>query len=257
MKIYEYSRISTQRQNFAQQHNSVQEYTAARGWEIAETITDEGVSGGVSYKERNLYKLIQRMDVGDTLIVSEISRLGRSMSDLNKLVNDELKPRKLRLIVVKMGLDLDCSNLKAIDEMVLFAFGFSAQIEKEMIQERTQSALDVRKQKISAEGSFTSKSGRVCTALGRPKGCKASDNAISASVSSRRRKAMENPNNKSFARFLNVWETRNGTITRDTDMQPFVDELNALSFCTASGLEYTIPRARAMLYKIRELYLEK
>ena len=53
---------------------------------------------------------------GDALVVSEISRLGRSMSDLNKLVNDELKPKKLRLIVISMGLDLDCANLKAIDE---------------------------------------------------------------------------------------------------------------------------------------------
>ena len=134
MKIYEYQRISTSAQEIAQQHNTVQEYVNAKGWTITESVSDEGVSGGVSYKNRNLYKLIQCMSEGDVLIVSEISRLGRSMSDLNKLVNDELKPRKLRLIIVKMGLDLDCSNLKAIDEMILFAFSFSAQLEKELIQ---------------------------------------------------------------------------------------------------------------------------
>lgn len=255
MKIYEYNRVSTSSQEVAQQHNSVTKFVNAKGWTIAESVSDEGVSGGVSYKDRNLYRLIQRMDEGDILIVSEISRLGRSMSDLNKLVNDELKPRKLRLIIVKMGLDLDCSNLKAIDEMILFAFSFASQIEKEMIVERTQSALDVRKKKLADEGSFISKSGRTCVKLGRPKGGVASEKAISASVSARKTSAKENPNNQSFMRFLNVWEQRNGRIDRNTDMQPFVDELNALSFRTATGMPFDISRARAMLYKVRKLYV--
>ena len=99
-------------------------------------------------------------------MVSEISRLGRSMSDLNKLVNEELKPRKIRLIIITMGLDLDCSNLKAIDEMILFAFSFSAQVEKEMIQERTRNALEARKKKIVNEGGFYSKKGKWSTKLG-------------------------------------------------------------------------------------------
>ena len=59
------------------------------------------------------------LDKGDILIVSEVSRIGRSMSDINKFVNDELKPRGVRLVIVQMGIDLDCSHLKAIDEMLL------------------------------------------------------------------------------------------------------------------------------------------
>lgn len=254
MKVFEYNRVSTSSQEVAQQHNTVQEFVNSKGWLITESISDEGVSGGVSYKDRNLYKLIQRMSEGDVLIVAEISRLGRSMSDLNKLVNDELKPRKLRLIIVKMGLDLDCSNLKAIDEMILFAFGFASQIEKEMIVERTQSALDVRKQKLAQDGSFISKSGRECRALGRPKGCDVSDKAIDASVRSRKTKAKENPNNIAFMRYLALYENENGMIDRNTDMQPFVNKLNALDFKTATGMPFDIPRARAMMYKCRELY---
>lgn len=252
MNIYEYNRISTSSQEIAQQHNSVQEFIQRKGWAITESVSDEGVSGSVSYKERNLYKLIQRMAEGDVLIVSEISRLGRSMADLNKLVNDELKPRKLRLIIVKMGLDLNCSRLKAIDEMVLFAFSFSAQIEREMIQERTQSAIDVRKKKIADNGSFVSKSGRVCTSLGRPKGCEASEASIQASAESRRAKAKSNSSNSAFAKILSLYESRNGRITRETKLDDFCAELNHLGYKTSTGLDFNPQRCRSMIYRVRD-----
>lgn len=255
MKIFEYQRVSTSAQEVAQQHNAVQQYIDAKGWEIDETVSDEGVSGGVSYKDRNLYKLIQRMSEGDVLIVSEISRLGRSMSDLSKLVNDELKPRKLRLIVVKMGLDIDCSNIRAIDEMILFAFSFASQLEKELIRDRTQSAIDVRKQKIANGESFVSKSGRVCTSLGRPKGCAASDNAIKASCQSRRDAAKNNEHNLNFKRYLDLFENRHGKIMDGKSISEFVQELNALGFRTARGMEFDVPRAWNMVYKIRKLYV--
>lgn len=254
MNVYEYNRVSTQTQEVAQQHNSVAEYINSKGWAIAESVSDEGVSGGVSYKERNLYKLIQRMKRGDVLIVSEISRLGRSMSDLNKLVNDELKPRGLRLIVVKMGLDLDCSNLKAIDEMILFAFGFSAQIEKEMIQERTQSALDVRKQKLEQDGFFISKRGNIVKKLGRPKGYKVSENAIKASTTANRNKAKANPHNVAFNRELKLWEAKNGILKSSADIQAFADELNSHEFKTATGMPFDAPRCRTMIWRVRRLY---
>lgn len=254
MKIYEYNRISTSSQEVAQQHNSVTEYINSKGWTIAESISDEGVSGGVSYKERKLYKLIQRMERGDVLIVSEISRLGRSMSDLNKLVNDELKPRGLRLIVVKMGLDLDCSNLKAIDEMILFAFSFASQIEKEMIQERTQSAIDVRKQKLSNDGSFISKRGNVVKKLGRPKGCEVSDKAIEASVSVRKDKAKTNEHMIRFKDYLNYFESKYGRIADSKSISEFVQGLNAMKIKTSKGLDFDVPRAWNMIYRARKLF---
>ena len=165
-KVYAYLRVSTDSQNLMQQQNAINEYIKYKGLTITDVVTDEGVSGGVSYKDRHLYNLVQSLNEGDVIVVSEISRLGRSMSDLNKLVNEELKPRKIRLIIITMGLDLDCSNLKAIDEMILFAFSFSAQVEKEMIQERTRNALEARKKKIVNEGGFYSKKGKWCTKLG-------------------------------------------------------------------------------------------
>jgi DNA invertase Pin-like site-specific DNA recombinase len=183
---YAYIRFSTDKQDESQQAQAIKEWAEPRGITIDYIAKDEGVSGGVSYRDRNLYGLVHKMKKGDVLIVSEISRLGRSMSDLNKLINEELKPRGVRLIVIKMGLDLDCANLKAIDEMIFFAFSFAAQIEKEMIQQRTQSAMDLRKSLIETEGGFVSKEGNWCKHLGRKKGCdlsKARTAAAAVSVS--------------------------------------------------------------------------
>lgn len=168
-----YIRYSTNSQDETQQVQALKDWTEPRGITIDVIEKDEGVSGGVSYRDRKLYGLVRKMKTGDTLIVSEISRLGRSMGDLNLLINEELKPRKVRLIVTKMNLDLDCANLKAIDEMIFFAFSFSAQIEKELICSRTQSAIDARKEAIKKEGGFFSKTDRWCTHLGRKKGTKA------------------------------------------------------------------------------------
>ena len=174
-----YIRFSTSQQDETQQIQSLQDWTGPRGITIDEIVKDEGVSGGVSYRDRNLFGLVKRLGPGDTLVCSEISRLGRSMSDISNLLSQELKPRKIRLVVIKMGIDVDCSNLKATDEFIFSALSFAAQIEKELIQQRTQSALDARKTWLERDGGFISKTGRFCDHLGRRKGDK-NPNAIAA-----------------------------------------------------------------------------
>lgn len=165
-----YIRFSTNNQEETQQVQSLKEWAEPRGIAIDEIVKDEGVSGGVSYRDRNLFLLVRKMKPGDTLLVSEISRLGRSMSDISKLLSEELKPRKVRLVIIKMGIDVDCSNLKATDEFIFSALSFAAQVEKELIQARTQSALDARKEWIKKDGGFVSKAGNFCTHLGNKKG---------------------------------------------------------------------------------------
>lgn len=169
---YGYIRFSTSKQEETQQVQAIKEWTEPRGITLDVIEKDEGVSGGVSYRDRKLYRLVRKLRQGDVLVCSEISRLGRSMSDLNLLINEELKPRKVRLIVTKMNLDLDCANMKAIDQMIFFALSFSAEIEKELIQSRTKSALDARKEAIEKEGGFMSKNGNWTKKLGAKKGHK-------------------------------------------------------------------------------------
>lgn len=166
MKVIEYGRVSTDKQTLEQQNRTVKEWLSRNDLKADIVVTEEGISGGVTYKKRKLgTEVLPLLETGDMLIVAEISRLGRSMGDINKLINDELKPRKIRLVIVQMNLDLNCGNMKAIDEMILYAFSFGAAVERELIQERTRSALAV-KQKIKEEGGFYSKSGNWCTSLG-------------------------------------------------------------------------------------------
>ena len=157
-KVYLYSRVSTSAQTLAQQERTVYEWLNNHNMTVGEIISDEGVSGGVSYKDRNLGKILLPMLVeGDMLIVSEISRLGRSMFDLSKLIHTELKPRKVRLVVCNMGIDLNCSKMTAIDELILNNFSFAAQLEKQLISERTLSALEVKRKQGVKFGAASEK----------------------------------------------------------------------------------------------------
>ena len=242
MKVIEDGRVSTDKQTLEQQNRTVKEWLSRNGLKTDIVITEEGISGGVTYKKRKLgTDVLPLLEAGDMLIVAEISRLGRSMSDLNKLINDELKPRKIRLVVVQMGLDLNCANLKAMDEMILFAFSFASQLEKELIQERTKSALEVRKQKIELEGGFISKAGNWCTSLGgnsngQSKGGKANGEK-------RRKEAMENSTNRIIAELL-----RDAVTPQDVDK--VADKLNAMGLRTATNKEFTRNRLTALRTKI-------
>lgn len=251
MKTYAYVRVSTEKQKFNQQLNAINDFIKVKGYTIDEIYEDEGVSGSVSYKDRKLYELIRIMKEGDLLIVSELSRLGRSMYDVNKLVHEELKTRKLRLAIVSMGIFLDCANMKAIDELILTNFSFSAQVEKEMIQERTREAIDAIKKEIAEKGFHISKKGRACTKLGNSSD---TQKATAASVKSRRTKAQNNPNNKSFWEFIELWEAKHGRITANTDFEPIANELNKRGKVTSSGLCFNKLRARAMYVSVKRIY---
>ena len=250
-RVIVYERVSTSKQETAQQSRTVQEWLTVHGMQATHTIADEGVSGGVSYKDRKLGKeVLPLLGRGDVLIVAEVSRLGRSMSDINKLVNDELKPKGVRLVVVQMNLDLDCANLKAIDEMILFAFGFAAQMEKELIQERTQSAIDVRKDAIARDGGFVARrSGRFVTKLGSTAISKATDAAAKA----KRLKAQQDSNN------LLIWSILkplaiDGNAPTTEALRGAVVTFAEKEIKTATGKVINVARARNCYYSLREVF---
>lgn len=145
-RVFLYSRVSTSQQTLAQQERTAYEWLNAHNMKVDEIVSDEGVSGGVGYADRNLGKvLLPKTQEGDMIIVSEISRLGRSMFNLSELIHKELKPRKIRLVCVNMGIDLNCAKMTAIDELIISNFSFAAQLEKQLISERTLSALQVKR----------------------------------------------------------------------------------------------------------------
>lgn len=244
MKIIEYGRISTDKQTLEQQNRTVQEWLKRNSLNADIVVTEEGISGGVTYKKRKLgTEVLPLLEAGDMLIVAEISRLGRSMGDINKLINDELKPRKIRLVIVQMGIDLNTANMKAMDEMILYAFSFSAQMEKELIQERTKSALEVRKRKIAEEGGFHSKSGKWCTSLGGNTTGQAKGGKVNGEK--QRKAAMENSTNRIVCEMLRE-------VVAPQDIDKVADKLNAMGLRTSTGLEFSRNRLTALRTKINK-----
>lgn len=241
MKVIEYGRISTEKQTLEQQNRTVGEWLSRNGLKADVVVTEEGISGGISYKKRKLgTDVLPLLEPGDMLIVAEISRLGRSMSDINKLINDELKPRKVRLVIVQMSLDLNCGNMKAIDEMILYAFSFGAQVEKELLVQRTRSALEVRKRKIEQEGGFESKSGKWCTSLG------GTSNGQSKGGKANAQKRIEEANDDRVNKFIAE------EMKYSTDPVVIAQKLNNIGYKTKTGLEFNRARVSALCSKIKK-----
>lgn len=245
-----YSRVSTDRQTLAQQERTVSEWLKFHNLTATAEIADEGISGGVSYKERKLgTEILPMLHAGDILIVAELSRLGRSMNDVNNLVVSELKPRGVRLVVVQAGLDLDCSQIKAVDQMILTALSFAAQMEKELIQERTRSALEVRKSKLRADGSFVSKKGNTVTRLGSPDISK----ACAAAAAAKREKARSDENNRRIWGVLSKCSVGGNPPTTEA-LGRAVLEFAAADIKTPTGKTMNVRRARACYHNLKRIF---
>lgn len=255
MKTHAYLRFSTDKQDERQQLNTITKYVESKGMHIDDVYSDEGVHGDTSYTKRNLFDLCKSLQKNDIVIVSEISRITRSgISELSEIIKKHFAPNHLRLIICNVGLDVDCSDINPMTEMQLSMLATFARIEKCLIQERTKSSLETRKKLLADNGSFVSKSGRVCTKLGRPKGHAVSDNTVNACIAAHKTKAKNNQHNAQFYKYLNMFEQREGFIKDNATISRFVQELATLDYRTARGLKFDIPRAWAMIYKVRKLY---
>lgn len=171
--IYRYIRFSSDKQDEQSQTAIIDRYCQAKGIVCSETIRDEAVSGKEgSYKSRNLFGLFNRLQPGDTLVISELSRLSRGgIVELGNIVSEFLKPRKIRLVICNYSLDIDCCNISPMTELQLSIMATFAKIERDSLIERTNAALDARRKMIETDGGWFSKSGNWCTKLGNAKGC--------------------------------------------------------------------------------------
>ena len=139
--FYGYIRVSTQEQNLENQKRAISEKYKIKKW------IEEKKSGTVDFHKRNLGKLINQLNEGDVLVVTEISRLGRSLNMIFEIIK-ELQNKQVRVIAIKNNFDLNPQKKNDITSQVLmFAFGLSAQIERDLISERTKQGLIVAKSK--------------------------------------------------------------------------------------------------------------
>lgn len=147
-----YLRVSTVKQHAENQKNEIQRFAQENGLAVDRWIT-ETVSGKTSKNRRKLGKVLRSMRRGDVLIVSEVSRLSRNLTEIMSIVGECLE-KGVDIYSIKERYHFDDS----INSKVLcFAFGLVAEIERNLISQRTKEALALRK----AEGKT----------LGRRKGC--------------------------------------------------------------------------------------
>ena len=149
--IYGYIRVSTDKQTVENQRFEILEF-AKRNSIVLDSWIEETVSGTIRPENRALGKLLDSIQKDDLIISSELSRLGRSLFMIMSILN-KLMEKGARIWTIKDGYRLG-DDIQS--KVLAFAFGLSAEIERNLISQRTKEALERKK----AEGQK----------LGRPKG---------------------------------------------------------------------------------------
>jgi DNA invertase Pin-like site-specific DNA recombinase len=144
MKTLGYLRVSTVRQDLDNQRLEIEEYCKANGLTVDDYLQIE-ISTRKTTKERRIDELLSRLSKADTLIVSELSRLGRSVGELCRIV-DSLIKKQVRLIAIKQGLVINGKHDMA-SKTIMTMFALMAEIERDLISERTKNGLAVAKAK--------------------------------------------------------------------------------------------------------------
>lgn len=152
-EIWGYVRVSTDQQTTANQRLAILDFANKKGWAVTQWITTNK-SSRRSTKERLIDELLERINEGDSLIVSELSRLGRSVGQISILV-DELIKKNVRVICLKEDITLN-GRAEMKTKVMITMFSLFAEIERDLISERTKEGLA----RARAEGKL----------LGRPKG---------------------------------------------------------------------------------------
>lgn len=154
--IYGYIRVSSDKQTVENQRFEINNF-CERNKLVIDGWIEETISGTKSYNKRELGKLLKRVQKDDLIICAELSRLGRNLFMIMEILNICMT-RECRVWTIKdnyrLGDDIQ-------SKVLAFAFGLSAEIERNLISQRTKEALARKK----AEG----------VTLGRPVGRKSDE----------------------------------------------------------------------------------
>jgi DNA invertase Pin-like site-specific DNA recombinase len=146
-----YLRVSTLDQDLEKNRAAILAFANERKFGNVDFV-EEKVSGKKSWKERKIKQVIDELGEGERLIVPELSRLGRSMLEIMEILSIA-KNKGISIYSVKGPWELNGSIQSKVMAMV---FSIAAEIERDLISQRTTEALKARK----AQG----------VKLGRPKG---------------------------------------------------------------------------------------
>ncbi|MCR5218701.1 master DNA invertase Mpi family serine-type recombinase [Treponema sp.] len=151
--VYGYIRVSTDKQSVENQRFEIEDFCSHHKMKVDSWI-EETISGTVEPGRRELGRLLEKVKKNDLIICSELSRLGRNLFMIMSILN-LIMEKDARVWTIKdnyrLGDDIQ-------SKVLAFAFGLSAEIERNLISQRTKEALERKK----AEG----------VKLGRPRGIK-------------------------------------------------------------------------------------
>jgi DNA invertase Pin-like site-specific DNA recombinase len=197
--IYGYIRVSTDKQTLENQRYEISEFCKKQEITVDKWI-EETISGTKEVENRKLGKLLNRMKKEDVLICSELSRLGRSllmiMGILNQCMQNEVQVWTIK-DNYRLGNDIS-------SKVLAFAFGLSAEIERNLISQRTKEALARKK----AEGVI----------LGRPIGRKSTKTKLSGKENKIRELLNKKVSYSAISRILNVHRLTVTNFIRDNDL---------------------------------------
>jgi len=153
MKTVAYLRVSTGSQDLANQKMAVLDYAREKRFTV-DRFVEVQASSRKDPAQRGIEDLLGSLATGDRLVVSELSRLGRSLGQVIRIV-DELVKRKIGFVAIKEAIRFE--GKQDIQTKVMIAlFGLFAEVERDLISQRTKEGLAAARAK-----------GRL---LGRPKG---------------------------------------------------------------------------------------
>lgn len=142
MTVWAYYRVSTDKQDYNSQKLGVLDYCDKNGLTIEKEVVDDGVSGCIKAKDRNLNKIIKNGNKGDWLIISELSRLGRSTIDVLETCRIFGK-KGINVYLVKQSIKLDESPMGKMILAILSAF---AEMERDLMIQRSKEGIERARQ---------------------------------------------------------------------------------------------------------------
>jgi DNA invertase Pin-like site-specific DNA recombinase len=149
-----YIRASTNAQDVKHQRHEILEYGHREGIQI-DTFIEITISSRQSSRQRRIEELQERLEPGDTLLVTELSRLGRSTGEVILLIN-QLVAYGVIIVIIKQKLRLGEGLQDITSKVMVTLLALFAEIERDFISLRTKEALAAKK----AQGAI----------LGKPKG---------------------------------------------------------------------------------------
>src|SRR5688572_24189914 len=140
-KMVAYLRASTDKQDLSHQKLEILEFSRKKKLNISDFI-EITISSRKTSKQRRIDELLEMLGKADTLIVTELSRLGRSTAEVIALING-LVSRDIRVIIIKQNLDIHQQDMNS--KIIITLFSLFAELERDLISLRTKEALQAKK----------------------------------------------------------------------------------------------------------------